>query len=495
MWVAAAAPLLGTTTLVIATIRSGWPTWAMNEDMVWNTAQSLFIVGEGGVGQGPHANSAPLTNALFAIAITFGGGALRSTLIAQAIVIGLAACAASAISGLVVARQTRALAPLSRFILIFAVGWLPYTGALLGTVICFGHANSITSYLLLWLAWAVYSDDTIAPLSRVALLACITTAVAASWAPLVSIPVALGTVVFLGMLKNRVRSGMRAWLGFTVAVGQLGVYALWVTLGGLQGTAALRQDGGTPSLGRRNALIVALVIVAVAFAVLLASRTRRDGRMLANAGGGALASLVLSAPMLAYLIAQRAGAASLWGYYPLKYTLLLLLFLAGVLAAPLANLLTGNRASRIASLVAAVILVMMPVLACFGWMPSFTAAATGIRAALHPASPSQVRALDAMGLISDLRPGQASLLLADPDNEAIANKFLIQLSSFSSEGPERVYSYVPGHLDDEQQCDLIGVWEREVAVFVPPDEVDATASRLARCPAGSSVTVIPIPQR
>lgn len=492
-WPALLAPAIGTSLLAIGWVRShGFPVWAMNGDMVWNTAQSLFVHQDGGVVPSVHPNPAPLTNTLFALA--YGQAAdpsLGTVFVAHATVLLVLAVLAAVLSGLYVALRASGLNPLVRVGLTFGVSWIPYTGALFGAVTEFGHANVLTSYLVLWLAWIVYAERTIPRVMRVSLLLILTTVTVATWAPLAVVPIALALVGFVDMLRERAQASelharVKPWQWLVLVLGavQLSVYGLLVTLPDLNREgAALGQDGSGLAFTPQAATTTFVALGISAFVTWWLARRSQNCGDVETVSRGALSVLVLSMPALAYLLLQRQGMTYLWGYYPAKFVSILALVSVGVMIASIAAV-TPRRFGVFRQLIpvaVCVVLFALPTLGPFGWAPGMRSLAPGVHLAIQPTDAKKLEPLRALVEIYDERPGQASLLL-DHDlwGELMVNGYLIQLSTERSTDPVRAYAYVGDHLNAAQLCDLLVVWgDRDVKVYlgdVGPVRVDQLES-------------------
>ncbi len=512
-----AAPALSTVLLVISWASSGgYPSWAMRGDMAWNTVQSLLIHADGGVVPAIHPNPAPLTNVLFAIA--YGPAAqpsLASVFSAHAVVILFVAMLASVLSGRYVAERAAHLHPLVSWGAVVTVGLLPYAGVMLGSVELLGHANMLTSYLVLWLTWIVYSAMRWHPAVRISLLFALSTIIVACWAPLVTVPISLILVAAIDWWRVRqsgVRTAALRWGVLIAGLVQFAMYLLLVTLPDLRREgAALSQDGGAFSISPKlTAVILVAVAVAAALTWVAAMKVRTSAEGLVRISAvdsseleryesvravsmGVLAMLFISIPAIGYLMLQRVGMDSLWGYYPVKYVLLLTTVTAGVLlGSAVAALRDSSGVSwQVLVLGAAAILVLLPVLAPFGWKPSATSLAPAVRLAAQPMSAAQVSGIDDLVVIADAHRGEANLYIDDDAwSEDFVNFYLIQLSAQRSTDAVRSFAFAADQLSREQLCSLIETWDRPVNVFTGEDQA-GRAQSLETCSAGR-VTLEPV---
>lgn len=505
-WPAALAPIVGSFLLIVGWISAGgFPSWAMNGDMVWNTAQSLFVHQDGGVQPELHPNPAPLTNTLFAMG--YGQAPVPSLAVVfstHAVVLLALAFLAALLSGWYVAARASGLHPVIRVALVFAVAWVPYTGTLFGAVAEFGHANVLTSYLVLWLAWIVYAERTIPRMLRVALLLLLVTVTVASWAPLAIVPLALAIVAFVDVFRARAQASDAQmmvrpwhWLVLLLSVLQLLAYGVLVTLPDLNREgAALGQDGGGLAFTPRTAAVILVALALTAIVTWWLSRSHEHSDDIRAVSAGLLAVLLLSLPAIAYLLLQRQGMPSLWGYYPAKFVSMLSLVGVGVMIASIAAVIPrrfGFFKQLLPALVCAV-LFTLPVLGPFAWTPEFRSLAPELTVARTEPDANRAAYLRALVSISDEHRGEPSLLFDDNLwGELMVNGYLIQLSTERSTDPVRAFAYAGDHLSSAQLCELSAAWgEREIYVYVGDDSQDR-AAQLESCATGS-FTVLPMPR-
>lgn len=500
-WPALVPPVLGAALMGIAWLRGGGPLGLVTSgDMVWNTAQSLFIHADGGVLSEIHPNPAPLTNLLFAA--SYGPSAtpsLGTVFAANSAIILLLALASSLCSGLYVARRAEGLHSFVRLCLVFAVGWIPFTGVLLGGVVTFGHANMLSSYLVLWLAWIIFGETVLAPFTRTGVLLALSTVVLASWAPLLVLPIALAVVAGIGDLRHLRKTGMRAgwrnWLLPLLMFAQLVAYGLLVTLPDLRRDGeALSQDGATPSITPQIALGMLVLIVLAAWGTARAARGTNSQDAARHVAVGVSSVLVLALPALAYMFLQRVDAASFWGYYPVKFIIMLVMVISAVLIGSLASVVPRRRGFLVQTFLAATAIPLFAAvtLSSFGWVPGVRSLSPSTQIIISPAEESRVKALAQLVQIYDRDHGGAQLavgLTDEPTDDQLANSFLIQLSAERSTDPVRDYAYSLDTVNTQQICDLIALWDRGVTVHTVPERLSEVTERLGQCAVGSFVVV------
>lgn len=499
-WPALVAPVVGAALLCIDWIRGGVaPWWVLDGDMVWNTAQSLFIHADGGVYPALHPNPAPLTNLLFAMG--YGPAAEPSLGLVfgiHAVIVIVLAAGASLLSGLYLARRAADLHPFVRACLVIALAWLPFTGALLGGVFAYGHANALTSYLGLWLAWVVFSEPTLRGLHKTAILCALATVIASSWAPLVVVPAALAALTAVFAWREWRMSRIGATRDLIVALlsfAQLGAYGILITLPDLRrDSGGLSADGAAIMVGPYfMAGVVALVVCAAIVTALLGAHGKgfRENSEVALGIG---AVLVLSFPVLAYMLWQRAGLPSMWGYYPVKFILLLTAVLAGVLIASIAGMISprwGVLRQTLAALCAVPLFlsVVAPAyLSGQGWgafAPSLVRSASGAVVLDAAATEELIRIFDADPFGEQITVGVAQ----DPGRERLVNNYLIQLSADRSSDEIRLFAYTLDTNNTQQLCDMIALWGDGVTVLTVPERVEPLGDQLRTCVSESAFSV------
>lgn len=484
-WPALVAPLLGSLLLLLATSRSTFPIWAMQGDMVWNTAQSLFVHRDGGVLPMTHPNPAPLTNLLFAFAYgPQGVPSLRWVFEAQSLVLIVTAAVTSFLSAMYAVMRSQGLHSFVRCCLAFAVGWLPHAGPLLGALISFGHANALVSYLVLWLAWLVFSEASFTPLIRGALLMVLTTVTMASWAPLAVVPLGLMIVASaeaVGAWRRGIPLRRVDLVAVVLGAVQFIVYAIAVTIPDLgRERGALSQDGASLPLSPVNAAILMGLIGVAAVVVWWMVRKEPDQATSRRIARGVLAILTLSVPALAYLMLQRRGMSSLWGYYPMKYVTLLGIACAGVMIANVAALIPRRMGvwRQILAAFGAVPLFLGAMLAPFAWGVGSSSVAPAIGVVRAPLVASQVEGISRLVTVFDATQGNSLFFDGDVWDEAFSNQYLIQLSAQQSTDPIRAYAYISGRLEAPALCELLSAWGTRISVHGDSDE---GAQRLTDC--------------
>lgn len=316
-------PVVGVTAYVVKMASSGgsWIAWAMNNDVAFRTLLVRFIIEDRGI-RADRGYADPLTDGLLAAwsANDAGGGldrTIHAVVYSGAEIWILLWLAVSAFCSLAALRSTTG----GRFYRAGAAivaGLLPWTWFISGSAFELGFQNVVTTLLVVVLAWVVWTHRETHPAVCLAGLLVATLAAAMAWAPLALIPLAWSAHAAFTQRSALLSTPMPTRI-LPVAAMSLGVaYGAFVTLpetlasgtGGLSGDGAIQAVSWQWSLG--------LAVVGTAAAILWRRRlspTLRWGLWVA-AGSSAL--------VVAYLLYQRRVSPALWGYYPMKFTWLVI---------------------------------------------------------------------------------------------------------------------------------------------------------------------------
>lgn len=300
--------------------------WAMNEDAVWNTVTARYVLADQGFVPSLHPHSAPMTPNLMAAAMSFGRNTHNSeTLLlsdAQNIgVLWLLLTAALSVLGLMIAVS---LIPDNQKNLQFGFGivgaLVPWLWGISGWIFALGYVNATVSLLILMALWSVWV------FSRgqyiIVFTACASAGIAllATWAPLAAIPCALLLVAAIRFAQRKqndsAQTGSRRvkhLLALTIAGSSILLYTVFVSLKDIsREKGALSVDGGMFNFHWWHFVLLVLIGGTCAIVFILKYPPLR---MIA---WGSAAILISSLVSLTYLVFQRRGMESLWGYYPAK---------------------------------------------------------------------------------------------------------------------------------------------------------------------------------
>lgn len=300
--------------------------WAMNEDAVWNTVTARYILADQGFVPSLHPHSAPITPNLMAAAMSFGRNAhnpetLLSSDVQNIGVLWLLLTAAMSVVGLMIAVS---LIPDNQKNLQFGFGivgaLVPWLWGISGWIFALGYVNATVSLLLLMALWAVwvYSQGQF----NIVFIACASAGIAllATWAPLAAIPCGLLVVsaIRFALMKQNDSAQTRSrrvkhLIVLVIASSSILLYAVFVSLKDIsREKGALSFDGGMFNFHWWHFMLLVLIAGTCAIVFILNSPPLR------LIGWGSLALLISSLVSLTYLLFQRRGMESLWGYYPAK---------------------------------------------------------------------------------------------------------------------------------------------------------------------------------
>ena len=449
------------------TLASGNLEWAMHNDAVWNLVTTRIMVEDGGLDAIAHPNPSPLTPGLLAMAIAVGrSGVAAGDLLAHDISRFasfwlLATLTAALLAAMIGARSVHGGARAARITAAGVTAVIPISWFTFGFAAQFGFYNATLALVLLLATWLAWLEARTVPVAAATVLSLATVALLATWAPLAFVPVALAATAVVTRLVTppRGRAGIRGLALAVIAVSPVAVYVVAVTLPDLRRDgAALAVDGGIMPLQLSHVAVIATVTLGVA--VLNAVQRNQVHQLV-----GVMVVCAAGAVAGGYLMWQRAGTASLWGYYPAKFAWLLVSLLLVVLAAALAGEMAGLRARRLATAGTAIVAIAVP--ASLMWLvppdrmssaltPVAIAAGTGV-AGGAPA---------AQTLFELAEPGERTLALSylDPSTDRFLNSWLLQLESRTAEEPIRYYSYVLDPTNEEQACDAVRAWDAPVRI-------------------------------
>lgn len=423
--------------------------WAMNEDAVWNTVTARYILSDQGFVPSLHPHSAPITPNLMAVAMSFGRNAHNSTTLlasdTQNIgVLWLLLTAALSVLGLLIAVS---LIPDSQKYLQFSFGFVgalaPWLWGISGWIFALGYVNASVSMVILMALWAVWVYSRGQYIFVFTACASAGIALLATWAPLASIPCGLlvvGAIRFAQMKQNdsaQSRSRrVKHLLALIIASSSILLYAVIVSLKDIsREKSALSFDGGMFNFHWWHFVLLIFIAGTCAIAFILKFPPLR---MIA---WGAAAILISSLVSLAYLLFQRRGVESLWGYYPAKMSWIVssvLLFLVVSFVGFIASQILGRmkRVGFIALsslLVSSSLFMVKPPSIVDIFAPVNMLFSTGIAQndVLIPEL-SAMAGQDTLNVVFDLNT---------VEQDRFENMWLLQLPSIRGDDPLRSYAY------------------------------------------------------
>lgn len=446
------------------TMRVGW---AMDNDAVWNTVASRFILNDNGIAPWLNPNPSPLVNGLMASWYAPGRDAaaevLRHDVARQSELLILLFLLCSVLAGIVTARVVSARRPVLRWAAGIFGSAIPLTWYLAGFVIRFGFFNVGVAVAILLAVWLVWVELPRHSAWSIALLLVATTVLLAAWAPLALLSLALAGVAALMRLRSLFRLRGSDAVVFWLAVVQLPLYVLLVTLPDLRRDgAALAANGGVPEITPLDVVLVAVLIFA--FATLAAVALGEKHELL-----GIVILLAATAIGVGYLVWQRvSGGETIWGYYPAKLGWLVSVLLVIVLTASLARWLNHERARGLSTVALVLTVVAVAGLVMAKVPPRDRSLAgvfplVGIGAEAVPTA--ETERLDTLFAAAD--SDQKTIYArysANPEDDALINYWLLQLPAATSDDPVRKFAYFLDSTSAPNICAAAEAWGSGVVV-------------------------------
>lgn len=465
---------------------SGDLEWAMRNDAVWNLVTTRLIVADGGLDAIAHPNASPLTPGLLAVAIAVGrGGIAAENLLAHdvgrvATFWLLMTLAAGLLAALIGARSVHGGTRIARLVGAALAALVPFSWFTFGFASQFGFYNATVTLVLLLATWLAWLETRVAPVAGTAVLSLATVALLATWAPLAAIPFVLAAAAIVSRLSAELRTarGLRSILIIAATAAPIPLYALAVTLPDLlREGAALAVDGGIMPLQPVHVMVIGAVTVGVC--VLNAVQRRQLHQL-----NGVL--LVCAAGIIAagYLIGQRiAAGASTWGYYPAKFSWLLVSLLLVVLASALAGEMAGLRGRPFAAAGTAAVAIVVPASLMLLVPPDAPRVASALTPVAIATNTGVAAGSPAARHLFDLAvPGERTIAAGylTPEQDRFLNSWLLQLESNTARDPIRAYAYALDPRNVPQVCDAARVWGGSVRIVTSSDATAASLS--AACP-------------
>lgn len=465
----AAVPVLVVVAISVKAYLGSDYEWAMRNDAVWNLVTTRVMIEDGGLNAISHPSAAPLTPGLLAIVAAVGrdavasGDLLRHDAGRFANFWLLAVLVSGLLAALIGARSVHGGARWARLLAAMLTGLLPMSWFFFGFAAQYGFYNAAVSMVLLLATWLAWLETRVAPVLGAAVLSLAGVALLATWAPLAIVPFALAMFALVSRMTALPRGSRRrpGVLLLVAAAAPIPLYVWGVTLPDLaREGAALAVDGGFFDLEPIHALVIATITLAVA---ILNSVQRHQVHQL----NGVVIVVVSALVAAGYLVFQRRETAELWGYYPAKFSWLILSLLLVILASSLASEMVSLNGRVLSAIGTAGVAIAVPVVLML-LVPPTIGRFVSLFAPLAIATNTGFAAGDpaAERLFELAEPGTPTLALFYEDAvvERFVNSWLLQLEAESAEDPIRLYSYILVPQDELQACEAVRAWGRTVRV-------------------------------
>jgi hypothetical protein len=443
-----------------------WLGWAMTGDAANNMILNRQLVLQGGL-LDSQGNAAPLATVLHGSwASPAVDGAANASEIVRQVVLGgsqmtlllfMAVGVAASMLAIQGARTGGHRILVGAFAGVFP--WLWY-GA--GYAIQHGFQNSAPTMLMLLLTWICWLAQARRPVGALTGLVLATWAIGMSWGPVAVLPAFLLLALVVRQRKPLRAAGRALLLPGALFVGAL-VYAYFVTLPDLRTAGGLPAfDGGHPVVDASRSLWFGIAVCVAA--LVLYRRLRREVPI------GVLVAAPAVALGVTQLMLARRGAEDLWGYYPIKFTWLVLATAVVVLFAELigpfqrwAGRWWGGAGVVPAFAAAAMVMFLISP----PWRP-MTVGAVFTPVALHD-NVANDRALDEMfDLMAEHRKTILSGFSTGPlgaNEDGIANFWFLQSGLTDINDPIHTAAYYLNPLDPESICSAANIWRGGVRVL------------------------------
>lgn len=354
-----------------------------------------------------------------------------------------------------------------------AAASVPMLWFVAGHAMTFGFANAFPAMLVLvtgWICWLEHHRSPVASLTGQVLT---TWLAATAWGPVAIVP-ALWMVATVIVERRLLWRAGRRLLWPAAAFVAATTYAVVVTLRDVGASSgALAADGGNPEISLRWSVTVgvALLVVTAAFYRQISPTVRI----------GVWTAVIASGLGAAYLIRARAGLPEWWGYYPIKFTWIVLSATFIVLIASLqhparrlAHRGWGGTGTVLA--LGASVLVMAQI--------SPPIQPVNLMSVLTPVSLHDGTTWDStfktMFTLMDTEPRSITAGYFEgplgPQSDQLANFWMLQMSASSLGDPIRVPAYNMNAADPASVCATIAVWQGGVTVWTRdpalPDALD-----------------------
>lgn len=463
--------------------------FAMNGDAVWNTVTARFVIEDGGISSQTHPNPAPLTAELLASADAPGRALVDTSLllvhdlIRQSQLWFVLLFITSVLIVVVVSPSAKGLTGWVAKLSLLCSGLLPFIWFYSGFAFFFGFYNASISVIVLLLSWIFWTRKSESPIATIFFLSVTSVVMMAVWAPLVLIPGALliGAAV---QLRKEMWNGQNRMTRTFIVAGLLLplIYFLLFTLKDfMREGGALAVDGGIFQLSPY--LLPGLLLVSFAVNFGKVTSILRPARV-----WGLILITVAAASGLAYLLWQRKGEDTLWGYYPVKYSWLVCCLIVVILIASAVERIQSMPNVRFQMLILGA---------------TATALFVGLAFAAKPLGPAElfspIAVMTSKGVSSnDGVVGEISKLASreklsvvskyasSPAQDLFMNNWLLQLPVNRPDSLQRWYSYYLDGSDNRLLCQLSSDLKQPVTVVTRDALLESDLEQL--CP-GSNLTV------
>jgi hypothetical protein len=474
-------PITLTAYFWLATQRSGppWLAWSMANDSANNIILNREFLVQGGLLKS-QGNAAPLATILNS---SWGAVGIQDmehaelvrhliTTSAQFGLLGwLLLSFLAAVIVLAVARGPRG----SRVLIAVAAGLVPWLWFVSGIAFAYGYANAFAGMVTLVLGWMCWLERERHPVSSLTGQVLATWVAATAWGPVAVIPACwmAATIVVERRALRRARWRL-LWPGL-VFLGAA-TYAYVVTLKDVSATSgALALDGGHPLFDYWWALGVAIALLLVT--VLFWGRVSSTVRL------GTWVAMPAAGLGVWYLIRARAAMPEWWGYYPVKFSWIVLSALFVVVLASLQQPLRAlsrrawggtGAVLGLMALVALMVQISAP-------LRPLTLASVATPVSLHDQTTFDAPVADMFDLIEQEPKSIVARYSAGPGGNSIdsfVNFWMLQMGARDIQDPVRFAAYSMDASDPASVCSGIANWQGDVTVWTRDERIEAKLAKV-----------------
>lgn len=453
--------------------------WAMNSDAVNVLTFSRDILAAGGLSTPSSAadtSPTPLPFGMLAAALAPGRTGVADGALAEHDVVRLAQlwimmiALACALAGAIVLQATERVRLSLAVAAIVVASLAGLSWYVIGVQFGYGFLSSAFAVALLLAAWLVFLDAETRPALGLATLLLGGTVMLGVWSPLIACVAAMG-IALVAMQWRAIRSA-GAWrlaLVGAATVVLLAYVALVTAPEYLAKSAFLGANGGFPAFGPGQVLTILAVtaLVAALGARLLGAHHSSVGALAVVVGGGL---------GLAFLLGQRAGAESGWGYYPAKYgwtvTILAIMIAIGLGSALLQNADPRRRWD------VATALLGVGLVAALLWSPVQPLAQVPLLTLLKGTSDGMSNRAADLVLEHAGRDNGQDVFWRSTVGDSWPNLWLLQLDiDDNHHNPVRSFAYQLSVFTPEQMCEVVDLLGSAVVIRTadPAAEPDLAA--------------------
>ena len=463
--------------------------WVMSNDAANYALLTGWMLDDGGLLRS-QGNAAPLATVLHSTWTAPGADGLGTSALVQHVITSSALLSTAGwlllgfLASVLVLGSARGRTG-ARVCVAIVAGLLPWTWFASGIALFYGFANAFPAIVVLVLGWFCWDAHARRPVAALTGQVLATWAAAMAWGPTAIVPAAwlLATVVV--ERRALLRAGRRLWWPAAALLGAL-TYAVVVTRHDVSTTgSALAAEGSMPTLDRWWA-------AGIFAAVLLTSLLPGTG-MSRTVRLGIWAGVPAAALGAAYLIRARAGLPEWWGYYPVKFTWILLCALSLIAMAslqhPARRLARRGWQGNGALLAAVVLLLTMAQVSS----PSRPVTLTGLAT---PVLMHDHRANDAVlpGLFDRMERDPKSIVArfsGDAGQDWFVNYWTLQMGAESLADPIRFQAYFLDPTQAPSVCTAIGDWGGDVTVWTRDPTLENQLARTCDPSLDYRVEVLP----